>query len=217
VIGSLVDSVVGSLVGSLVREPDGSDGGRRLTLTAMLRVRIVFAALIVFVALAPAGCGDDGPAERGDVAPDAWAGQVCQALTPWRGEIDALMIRAQQRMDAAIGPDQAKNGLVELLGGAEASSEQARSRVAAAGLPDADNGRRVAAEFVESLRRTRDAYGKAKVTIAALPTAEAKVFYDAVASAFGQLNTDYAAGAIDLEAVRSSDLKRAFDEVPACR
>jgi hypothetical protein len=150
---------------------------------------------------------------------------VCQALTPWRSEIDALMTRAQQRMDTAArtagdtpaGAAQAKSGLVELLGGAEASSEQARSRVAAAGLPDAENGRRVAAEFTESLRRTRDAYAKAKSAIAALPTAEAKKFYDAVASAFGQLNVDYAAGAIDLEAVRSRELKQAFDEVPACR
>lgn len=181
----------------------------------MSRSRIVFS--VVLLAAGLAGCGADGADDRGDVAAAAWAGRVCEALTPWRNQIDALMTRAQQRMEAAKGPDQAKTGLVELLGGAEASSEQARSRVSAAGLPDADNGRRVAAEFVESLRRTRDAYGMAKVRVSALPTREAKSFYDAVTAAFGQLNTDYSAGAIDLGAVRSRELKQAFDEVPACR
>ena len=163
-----------------------------------------------------AGCGGERD-ERGDVAPEAWAAQVCRALTPWRSSIDALMVRAQERMDAAKGPDQAKSGLVELLGGAEAASEQARAAVAAAGAPDADNGRRVADEFTESLRRTRDAYGRAKTTVAGLPTTDPKPFYDAVATAFGQLNAEYGASTIDLDNVSSPQLKKAFDEVPACR
>jgi hypothetical protein len=177
-------------------------------------VRILLPLVFVAVALAGAGCGDD---DRGDVSPADWAGKVCQALAPWRSEIDALMVRAQQRMDSAKGPEQAKTGLVELLGGAETSSEQARARVAAAGAPDAENGKRVAAEFAESLRRTRDAYGAAKNTVAGLPTERATTFYDEVSTAFGKLNTDYAAGAIDLDAVRSRELQRAFDEVPECR
>jgi hypothetical protein len=167
------------------------------------------------------GCGIGGGAAagagRGDVAPHTWAGQVCAALTPWRTEIDALMVRAQQRMDAASRADQAKAGLVELLAGAEAASEQARSRVAAAGVPDAENGRRVASEFTDSLRRTRDAYGRARTTVAGLSTAQSKAFYDAVTAAFAQLDNEYAAGAVDPSKVASRELKQAFDEVPECR
>jgi hypothetical protein len=155
------------------------------------------------------------------VAAGTWAGAVCTALTPWRGEIDALMVRAQQRLDAAAkgsaGVAQAKDGLVELLVGAESASEQARSRVQGAGTPDADNGRVVAAEFTDSLRRTRDAYGRAKNTVAALPTTDAKTFYDAVLAAFAELEKDYAAGSLDLSRVSSRELKKAFAEVPACR
>lgn len=138
-------------------------------------------------------------------------------LMPWRDEISALTVRAQRQMDAATGPDQAKNGLVTLLKGAEDASERARSGVAAAGVPNATNGRQIAAEFVDSLRRTRDAYGQAKTTVAGLPTGNATTFYDEVSTAFGRLQVDYRASAIDPTRVSSAELKQAFDTVPACR
>jgi hypothetical protein len=179
----------------------------------MPRVRVLLVALLVLVATA--ACGDDGDkADRGDVAATTWAERVCEALRPWRDEIDALMTRAQQRMDSAADAAQAKTGLLELLGGAEQASEQARAKVAAAGLPDAANGKRAAAEFTDTLRRTRDAYGTAKTTVQNLPTVDPKAFYDAVGAAFGQLDKDY--GEVNLERVNSPELQKAFDEVAAC-
>jgi hypothetical protein len=184
----------------------------------MPRLRMHLVALFLTAGAGLAGCGDDGDAkDRGDVAAATWAGTVCSALGPWRTEIDALMTKAQQRMDSAANADQAKSGLLELLGGAEAASEQARAKVAAAGLPDASNGRKAAAEFADSLRRTRDAYGKAKEAVKNLPTANQKAFYDGVATAFGQLDRDYNAGALRLDEVNSPELRQAFDEVPACK
>lgn len=184
-------------------------------------VAVVLGAAVFGGALTGCGGGDEG---RGDVAADDWVATVCQALRPWRGEIEELMARAQRSMDAAAaggsGPaaaGSAKTGLVDLLAGAEASSERARSRVAAAGVPDADNGRRVAAEFAGSLGRTRDAYGRARDSVANLPTAQPKQFYDAVSAAFAQLATDYSAGALDLDKVGSRELKKSFAEVPECR
>jgi hypothetical protein len=182
-----------------------------------MRLPRAVAALVVAVAIVGCGGDESGESGRGDVAPAAWAGQVCAALAPWRTEIDALTTRAQEQMNAARTPDQAKKSLVDLLAGAEAASEQARAKVAAAGQPDAANGRRVAGEFAESLQRTRDAYGRAKSAVAALPTADAKAFYDGVSAVFGQLTKEYAAGTPDPDRIRSTELRRAFDEEPACR
>jgi hypothetical protein len=179
-------------------------------------MRVLLSVLLAGVLAAAAGCGD-GDGSRGDVAPEAWAGNVCEALGPWRTEIDALMVKAQQRMDAATSTEQARTGLVELLGGAEVASEQARARVAGAGAPDAENGRKVAVEFTGALGRLRDAYGKAKASIAALPATEPAAFYDAVAGAFARLREEYAAGGVNLDAVPSKELKKAFADVPACR
>ena len=179
----------------------------------MPRVRVL---LVAILALCAAACGDQGNRnDRGDVAAATWAERVCGALGPWRGEIDALMARAQQRMDGAANAEQAKTGLLELLGGAETASEQARAKVAAAGLPDATNGKQTAGEFTDTLRRTRDAYGKAKATVQGLPTVDQKAFYDAVGAAFGQLDKDY--GEVNLDRVNSPELQKAFDEVAACK
>jgi hypothetical protein len=180
----------------------------------MARVRVLLAVAVL--TLATAACGGDDRAGRGSVAAATWAGAVCSALTPWRTQIDSLMTRAQQRMDSAGNAEQAKAGLLELLAGAETASEQARSQVAAAGEPDAENGKRAAKEFTDTLRRTRDAYGKAKQAVTDLSTRDQPAFYDGVTAAFGQLDKDYNDGALDLDKVKSKELKKAFDEVEAC-
>jgi hypothetical protein len=165
-----------------------------------------------------AGCGGDSASGDGrTVAASQWAERVCTTLTPWRGELGALTTRAQQQMDVAGGAEQAKSGLVSLLDGARTATEQARVRVADLGVPKATNGAQVASAFVDSLRRTRDAYATARDTVAALPTQNAPAFYDRVAAAFRQLDRDYKASAVDPASVNSAELRQAFDAAPACR
>jgi len=178
--------------------------------------RRFLAGLVLLVALVTA-CGEPKDSSRGDRAPEAWAGEVCTALTPWRSRINDLTVQAQQQMNVARTADQAKTGLVGLLSGAESASEEARGKIVAAGVPDASNGRQVATEFADALRRTRDAYANAKGSVTALPTADAKGFYAEVQKAFGQLETEYKAASVDPTKVNSAELKKAFDAVPACR
>lgn len=171
-------------------------------------------ALVPLLLLGPllllAACG-------GGPSPAAWATSVCAALTPWRSEIGSLTQRAQAQMDAATTPAQAKENLVRLLAGAEQASETARSLVAEAGVPDVDGGEAVAHSFVESLRAARDAYGKAKTTVEGLSTGDAKAFYDGVIAAMTTLTDEYGESALDTGKLRSTELQRAFDEVPECR
>jgi predicted small lipoprotein YifL len=167
---------------------------------------VMFAVLVV---LALAGCGSNGP------APQAWAADVCDALGPWRDEIDTLTSGTEQQMTAKTTPAQAKENLVRLLGGAEKASEDARASVERAGVPDVDQGAPVATGFVGSLAAVRDAYGKAKRTIEGLDTGP--TFYDGVGAAVETLNKEYDASALDTSKLNSPELVRAFDEVPECR
>jgi hypothetical protein len=59
----------------------------------------------------------------------------------------------------------------------------------------------------------RDAYGRARDTVKALPD---NTFYAGVTTAMGTLNADYAKAGLDTAKVASADLHRDFDEVPAC-
>ncbi|MFG2053988.1 hypothetical protein ACGFI9_08130 [Micromonospora sp. NPDC048930] len=169
------------------------------------KLTVVLATLVLVVA----GCG--GPSPR------AWATSVCEALTPWRAEINKLTSSTQQQMTARTTPAQAKENLVRLFAGAEQASETARRRIEEAGVPETDHGEEISAGFRASLGKMRDAYGRARDTIDGLDTAQAGPFYDGVRAAVDTLDKEYDASALDTSRLNSPELKEAFDEVPECR
>lgn len=192
---------------------DGGSAGS-ITLPNMFltrRVSLPLAAALLLV-VGTVACGKDG------VEPDTWVRSVCGALTPWRTQIADLTAKAQQQMTTATTPQQTRTNLVTLLGGAERASEDARRGVAEAGVPAVDKGDHIAGRFTASLTRARDAYANARTTVEALPVgADPKPFYDGVASAFARLGEEYATSTLDTTNVGSTDLQRAFDEVPECQ
>ncbi|GAA2618555.1 hypothetical protein Adu01nite_49520 [Paractinoplanes durhamensis] len=142
---------------------------------------------------------------------------MCTTLSPWRTEIGSLTSRAQQQMDVATTPGQAKENLARLFSGAHDASERARAGVLKAGVPDVDDGQRIADGFTTALAAMRDAYGRAASGIDGLATAPAKTFYAQVAEVVDKLNADYEASSLDTSKLSSAELKAAFDEVPECR
>lgn len=168
-------------------------------------------AFVVLAVLLGAGCGGDG------VEPRQWARTVCQALAPWTSQIDSLTKQTQQEMAKATSPQQTKTTLLDLLGGAERASEAARVKVEKAGVPDVEDGAKLAGEFVSALTRTRDVYGRARTGIAALDTADAKAFYDGVVAVMDRLNTDYGQSGVNTDKLSSPDLQAAFNAEPECR
>jgi hypothetical protein len=175
---------------------------------------VAIGMLFVLISVGTGGCGSDG---AGDVAPKRWAQSVCTALAPWRAEIADLTTKAQQQLQSAKTATQTKTNIVDLLTGAETASEKARLGVSGAGVPDVSGGTKVAQQFTASLSKARDAYGNAKRSVQALPTADAKVFYTSVGSAFAVLKEEYEQSAIDPRHVGQKDLQKAFSEVPECR
>jgi len=149
--------------------------------------------------------------------PRAWAANVCTVLGPWRTEIGTLTTRTQQQMTAETTPAQARENLMRLFGGAQEASEKARAGVEKAGVPDVDDGQRIAESFESSLSAMRDAYGRAKTGIEALAITPAKSFYTQVAAVVDTLQTEYSKSELDTSKLESKELSQAFAEVPECR
>lgn len=105
---------------------------------------------------------------------------------------------------------------MRMLEGARDASERARSKVEAAGVPEVEGGDAVASGMTESLRKVRDAYGKARDTVHGLSTAEASSFYDGVDEAMQTLQREYAASSWDTSQLHSPELQQAFAEAPEC-
>lgn len=167
--------------------------------------RAVAVLLLVF---AVAGCGGTSA-----VPHRTWVTSVCQALGPWRDRLTALNTQTAQQMASATTPAQTRDRLLALLDGARQASEDARSKIAGAGVPDVTDGAAIAERFVNALTAVRDAYGKARDTVKALPD---KDFYAGVGTAMTTLNDDYAKAGVDTVKLASADLRKDFDEVPAC-
>jgi hypothetical protein len=146
----------------------------------------------------------------------AWARSVCTALSPWRTRLATLSSRTQSQLTSTTTPADAKRNLIGLLDGAATASETARRGVAGAGTPDVDHGADIATRFVRSLAATRDAYAHARTTVAGLDPSDAHAFYTAVGTAFGTLQNEYAASALDVDKLSSAPLRTAFNEVPEC-
>jgi hypothetical protein len=174
-------------------------------------VRVVLLTLVAMAGCASAGCG-----HHAGVPPTTWAGSVCGALTPWRDEIGAINQRAATAMSQATTPGQTRTNLVRMLSDAARVSERARAQVAKAGVPEVVDGARIAGRFVAALAAVRDAYGRARDTIAGLPIADAKSFYDEVSAAVGSLNKEYTQAGLDTARLASAELRRSFDEAAAC-
>jgi hypothetical protein len=180
------------------------------TLLSMRSARTIPFLMCLALAVTLGGCSSSP-------SPRAWAASVCTALTPWRTEISTLNTTAQQQMSAETTPAQAKENLTRLFGGAKDASEKAREGVRKAGVPDVDNGKRIAAGFVSSLSAMRDAYGRAESGIEGLATIPTKTFYTQVGTVVSTLTAEYDKSGLDTSKLDSKELSQAFDDVPECR
>src|SRR5256885_8265321 len=165
---------------------------------------------LAVAALVLAGCGHAGVPHR------TWVTGVCQTLAPWRDRITTLNGQAAEQMKTAKTPAQTREDLLRLLDGARQATEDARAKVAAAGVPDVTDGSAIAQRFVAALAATRDAYGKARHGIDGLPRSDETAFYAGVKTTMDRLKQDYARAGVDTARLASADLRKDFDEVPAC-
>ncbi|WP_203916099.1 hypothetical protein [Rugosimonospora africana] len=174
-------------------------------------MRRMLASLAAFGVVATvAACGSDATPAK------TWATEVCRALSPWRASISQLNSQAAAQMKDAKTPVQTRDNMIRLFDGARDSTESARVKVAAAGVPDVDGGKVIANRFVSALAHVRDAYDKAHHTVAALPTSQPKPFYDGVAAAVGTLDKEYSQAGLNTGALTSTELREEFEAVPEC-
>ncbi|WP_229071845.1 hypothetical protein [Actinoplanes sp. DH11] len=176
----------------------------------MRAVRPISLALVLVLAVPLGACS-------GQPGAQAWAALVCTALSPWRSEIDSLAGRTRAQMTAETTPGQAKENLTRLFDGAADASEKARAEVERAGVPDVDEGERIADGFQGSLAGIRDAYGHARSGIEVLATSPAKTFYTEVAKVVDQLSAEYEKSSLDTTKLESVELRQAFDSLPECQ
>ena len=177
------------------------------------------AAAIVVIAIA-AACGSDEPAaapETKKVSAQVWAKDVCETVRPWAGTIQTAVTNTQKTLSKSSQPKVVKPQLTQLFFGAANSTDTAIAGVTDAGVPDVDNGEKIAKDFRSALVSARDAFAAAQKSVQALDTKDKAKFDAAVSKVGTKLKQDYAKAGKNIEKATSQQLTQAFEKEPACK
>lgn len=170
------------------------------------------AAVVLVGVLALSGCGGNGDT----VAPEVWAKSVCGAVRPWAAEIQRLQQETQQRITTKSQVTTAKTELVTLFGNMQSVTDDAVMKVADAGVPDVDEGEKIAGQFVQALANARDSFGTGKKAVEDLPVTDQKAFYDGVVAIGEEMTAENRKAGEAFANLQSAELDKAFNEAPEC-
>jgi hypothetical protein len=117
-------------------------------------------------ALVVAACGGGGTES---VEPAVYTKSVCQALSVWQQRLTEGSTILVQRTNAATNLKDVRRDFVSFFGGALAETNTMLAVVAAAGVPDVNDGEAVSAALLRALRRFRPIFVDAAADARRLP------------------------------------------------
>jgi hypothetical protein len=168
------------------------------------------ASALLIVLLLCAGCGSGGSSK---VSAGSYVKSVCSAISPL--ERDVVNRSSALNNSTASNATDAKKTLQGFLHAVEQDSQNAVSRIRAAGTPDISGGKTVAGAIVRTFSELRDAMKVAVTKSQALPTTSPSSFNSAAqaltTSVRGSLNS------IDASGLSNPELEKAASKEPACK
>jgi hypothetical protein len=168
------------------------------------------APALLIVLLLCAGCGSGGSSK---VSADSYVKSVCSAISPL--ERDVVNRSSALNNSTASNANDAKKTLQGFLNAIEQDSENAVSKIRAAGTPDISGGKTVSGAIVRTFSELRDAMKVAVAKSQGLPTSSASSFNSAAqahtTSVRGSLNS------IDASGLSNPELEKAASKEPACK
>jgi hypothetical protein len=143
--------------------------------------RLAASLLVAGCVLGLSACGGGGSGgSQADgsepVAVDLYTGSVCSALRTWRQHLESASAILVQRTNAAKTLQDVKTQFVSFFDGAAGETDTMLDEVAAAGIPDVNDGEGVARSMLMELRRFRQIVLTAKTKAEQLPLANEQVF-----------------------------------------
>ncbi len=165
---------------------------------------------LLIVACLCAGCGSSGSSKASAAS---YVKAVCSAISPL--ERDVTTRSSALNKTTAANATEAKQTLQGFLKAFAQDADNALTGIRAAGTPDINNGKVVAATIIKAFTQLRDAMRVAVRQSNSLPTGSAASFNAAAqalgASVKGSLNN------IDASGLSNPELEKAAAKEPACK
>lgn len=162
------------------------------------------------------GGGDDGSGTGGEtVAVDAYASDVCAALSKWVTDIQdraSTITEGIDPGDASAG----KERLQQFIGDTVTGTQELIASVEAAGVPDTENGEDAAEKIVSGLNDVLTILQDAGDKIDDLPTNDPQAFGTGAQEIATSLQEATSEAASTIDSANSDELTQAFGNNPEC-
>ena len=133
--------------------------------------RVLVAVCLLAGALAVAGCGggDDGDEGSPAAQPDAWAEDVCTALTDWQQGIEERAQSLQADVFGAGGLAAGRDEVAAFLDDVVGMTDQLRTDIESAGVPAVEDGSALADDLQSGVEDVSGALADAKEDVENAP------------------------------------------------
>jgi hypothetical protein len=135
--------------------------------------RLTVSLLAATCLLAVAACGGGGTKA---VDANLYTGAVCRTLNTWQQHLESASAVLARTTNTATSLRDVRTQFVTFFGGAIDETDNLLVEVEEAGVPDVNDGERVAASLLQSLRRFRPILVEARAEARQLPLGDEAVF-----------------------------------------
>jgi type IV pilus biogenesis protein CpaD/CtpE len=176
-------------------------------------------ALVVLAAAALSACGSSGSSGSGGSSGDVTASQyvkaICTAVGPFEKDVAA---RSNALNSAKLtSASQGKKAVQGFLTAVSADTDQALSKLQAAGTPNVANGKTISSTIVSAFTQLKNAIGSAVTQANNLSTSSPQAFQKGATRLGGTVQSSLGGISSSLGKLKSADLEKAAANEPACK
>ena len=172
-------------------------------------------ALVALVcALAAAGCGGSSGSSSSGVSAGEYVKAICSAVGPFEKDVAA---RSNALNSAKLtSPQQGKKAVQGFLNSVASDTDQALTKLKAAGQPDVDNGEKISTTIVAAFKDLKAAIGSASHEAKSLSTSSPQSFKNGANKLGETVRSSLSGISNSLGNLQSADLAKAAQKEPAC-
>jgi hypothetical protein len=183
---------------------------RRLLCTALAVVAI--AALIS--ACGSSGSGGSSGSSSSGVSAAEYVKAICTAVGPFEKDVAA---RSNKLNTAKLtSAAQGKKAVQDFLTAVSSDTDQALTKLQAAGTPDIANGKAISTTIVAAFKQLQTAIGTALTQAKNLSTSSPQAFQKGATQLGGTVQSSLSGISTSLGKLKSADLEKAAAKEPAC-
>jgi len=172
-------------------------------------------AVVVCTAFLLGGCG--GSSAPSKTSPGAYLKSACGAVGDWVATVKARESRLVEQLPSSPTPVQGRRLLQSFVAEVVGATDQARSRIRAAGVPGVKEGDLIAEKIAGAFQQISGVLTHAREDAEHLPTANPTAFSTAATLLGNSVQRALSSIGTGLSALRSPQLEAAAATIPACQ